>query len=78
MEGQYVTREEFSKLDDKVDELQKEQTQTKQRVRHVEQKLDKIESNTTWILRLILGAFILAILGLVFKSPDQVTSLGGF
>lgn len=55
MEGQYVTREEFSKLDDKVDELQKEQTQTKQRVRHVEQKLDEIESNTTWILRLILG-----------------------
>ncbi|MGP4061516.1 hemolysin XhlA family protein [Halobacillus sp. H74] len=77
MEGQYVTREEFSRLDDKVDELQKEQTQTKQRVRHVEQKLDKIESNTTWILRLILGAFILGILGLVFKSPDQVTSLGG-
>lgn len=27
MEGQYVTREEFSKLDDKVEELQKEQTQ---------------------------------------------------
>ncbi|SFK49330.1 hypothetical protein SAMN04487936_11565 [Halobacillus dabanensis] len=55
MDGQYVTREEFSKLDGKMDELQDEQTQTKQRSRHVEQKLDKIEINTTWILRLIFS-----------------------
>ncbi|ELK47174.1 hemolysin XhlA [Halobacillus sp. BAB-2008] len=78
MDEKYVTRDEFSKLDEKVDQLQNEQTQTKQRVAHVEGKLDKIENNTTWILRLILGAIIAGILGLLFKSPEAVITLGGF
>lgn len=78
MEQKYVTREEFEKLDDKVDELKNEHTKTRQRVQNVEQKLDRIESNTTWILRLILGAIILVILGLIFNSPGQLTTLGGF
>ncbi|WP_406944471.1 hemolysin XhlA family protein [Halobacillus sp. SY10] len=78
MEQKYVTREEFEKLDDKVDELKNEHTKTRQRVQNVEQKLDRIESNTTWILRLILGAIILAVLGLIFNSPSQLTTLGGF
>lgn len=77
MEPNYVTREEFQKLDDKVDELVVEHSRTKERVQNVEQKLDRIESNTTWILRLILGAIILAILGYVFQSPETNIALGG-
>ncbi|MCA1021769.1 hemolysin XhlA family protein [Halobacillus litoralis] len=77
MDENYVTRDEFNKLDEKVDVLQIEQTRTKQRVEHVERKLDKIETNTTWILRLILGAIIAMVLGLLFQAPEATITLGG-
>ncbi|WP_079479730.1 hemolysin XhlA family protein [Halobacillus salinus] len=77
MDKEYVTRKEFNELDKKVDELQNEQTQTKQRVEHMEKKLDKIEDNTTWILRLILGAIIMAILAFILQSPETGITIGG-
>ncbi|TGB04679.1 hypothetical protein E4663_06725 [Halobacillus salinus] len=77
MDKEYVTRQEFKELDDKVDELKNEHTKTKQRVYNVEQKLDRIENNTTWILRLILGAIIVAILALIIQSPETGITIGG-
>ena len=61
----YVTRKEFNQLDSRVGNLEVRQTRTETRTDHLEQKLDRIESNTTWILRLIIGAFITAVLGLI-------------
>lgn len=80
MEREYVTRKEFKELNDKVDNLKTEQTRTKERVSHMEDKLDKIEDNTTWILRLIIGAVIAAILAFILQSPETElpVSLGGF
>jgi len=63
---EYVRRGEFSRLDDRVNTLDRRQTRTEVRTDQIENKMDKIESNTTWILRLIIGAFISALLGLVF------------
>lgn len=68
MNESYITREEFNRLDDKVDGLANRQTRTEEKVDNVEKKLDKIDSNTTWILRIIVGSILLALLGLIIKG----------
>ena len=35
-------------------------------------KLDKIDSNTTWIVRLLSGAIIMLILGFIFKGGMNI------
>jgi len=64
----YVTREEHQALAKRVTNVENRQTRTETRTDHLERKLDKIETNTTWILRLIIGAFIMALIGLVFQG----------
>ena len=64
----YVTRKEFNQLDSRVDDLSNRQTRTETRTDHLERKLDKIESNTQWILRLIIGAIVMALLGLIIQG----------
>lgn len=61
----YVKRGEFSRLDERVNTLDIRQTRTEVRTDHIENKMDKIESNTSWILRLIIGAIVTALLGLI-------------
>ncbi len=78
MDDKYITREEFNNLGQKVEGLDTRLTKTETRTDHLEKKLDKIENNTTWILRLILGAIILAILGYVLQSPETNITLGGY
>ncbi len=62
---EYVKRGEFNRLDERVTTLDIRQTRTEVRTDHIEKKMDRIESNTTWILRLIVGAIITALLGLI-------------
>ena len=38
-------------------------------VKTMKQRLEKIESNTTWAVRLISGAIVLGILAYVFNIP---------
>ncbi len=64
-EGEYVKRGEFNRLDERVTTLDVRQTRTEVRTDHIESKMDKIESNTSWILRLIIGAIVMALLGLI-------------
>ena len=64
-EEEYVKRKEFNRLDERVTTLDIRQTRTEVRTDHIEKKMDRIESNTTWILRLIVGAIITALLGLI-------------
>lgn len=61
----YVRRGEFSRLDERVNTLDIRQTRTEVRTDNIENKMDKIENNTSWILRLIIGAIVTALLGLV-------------
>ncbi|MGE8207841.1 hemolysin XhlA family protein [Heyndrickxia sp. NPDC080065] len=68
MENNFVTRDEFKALEKRVGSIENRQTKTETKVDNLEQKLDKIDSNTTWILRLIIGAFIMAVIGLVLKG----------
>lgn len=64
-EEDYVKRREFNRLDERVTTLDIRQTRTEVRTDHIEEKMSKIESNTTWILRIIIGAIITALLGLI-------------
>ena len=48
--------------------LERDNTANTQRIEALEKKMDKIESNTTWILRLVIGAIIAALLGLIFQG----------
>src|SRR5690625_4602190 len=61
----YVKRGEFSRLDERVNTLDIRQTRTEVRTDNIEHKMDSIESNTSWILRLIIGAIVTALLGLI-------------
>lgn len=65
-EEEYVKRDEFNRLDARVNTLDVRQTRTEVRTDHIEEKMNRIDSNTTWILRLILGAIVSALLGIIF------------
>jgi predicted nucleic acid-binding Zn-ribbon protein len=78
----HVNSVKFQALEKEVDELKDEvrtlavkvaglETRTsvvENDIRNIQESLKKIDSNTTWILRLILGSIILAILGLVITQ----------
>jgi len=61
----YVKRDEFNRLDSRVSNLDIRQTRTEVRTEHVEEKINKIESNTTWILRIIVSSIVVALLGVI-------------
>lgn len=65
-EEEYVKRVEFNRLDERVTTLDIRQTRTEVRADHIEQQMADIKANTTWTLRLIIGAIITAILGFLF------------
>lgn len=65
---EYVFRDEMKTLEARVGKLENRQERIETRVDNIEKKLDKIDNNTTWILRLILGAFIMALIGLILKG----------
>jgi hypothetical protein len=52
-------KEEHADYEVRIKLLEKNDVKQDERIGSVEHKMDKIESNTTWILRLIIGAIIL-------------------
>ena len=48
--------------------LEADNTAHKLNIKDLRRSMDKIESNTTWILRLIISAILMAVLGLVLKG----------
>ncbi|WEG14013.1 hemolysin XhlA family protein [Pullulanibacillus sp. KACC 23026] len=67
-----ILREDFTKLEERVGKLEQSQASLTTRVTNIEKILDKIDSNTTWILRLIIGAFITSVIGFLIANK------GGF
>lgn len=64
-EEEYVKRGEFNRLDERVTTLDKRLVKTEVRTDHIEKQMESIHKNTTWILRIIIGAILAALLGLV-------------
>lgn len=48
--------------------LETDNTENKAAIRSLCKAMDRVEANTTWILRLIIGAIALAVLGQIFKG----------
>lgn len=60
--------------DSRIATLEIENVSTKKDVIVVQKTLDKIDANTTWIIRLLVGAIVLALLGLVFAKVPAKTA----
>ena len=48
--------------------LEVDNTAHKLNIKDLRRSMDKIENNTTWILRLVVGSIIMALLGLIIKG----------
>lgn len=60
-----VTRNEFDTLKAQVSKLDTRMSVAERDIQDINKKLDKIDNNTTWILRLIIGALIMSVLGVI-------------
>jgi archaellum component FlaC len=74
--------ESQEKLEDRVDKIEDELNTLKTRVSVVETnvstilaQLADIKSNTTWLLRLVLGIIIASILALIFKDSGALAAI---
>lgn len=62
-------------MDQRVEKLEVEMSDVKTRlavaesnIKDIKEDISSIKSNTTWLLRIVLGAIVLAIMGLVIKG----------
>lgn len=69
---EYVKRGDLNRLDERVTTMDKRisaidvrQTRTEVRTDHIEKQMESIHKNTQWILRLIVGTILTALLGLI-------------
>lgn len=58
----------FEKLEQRVSALETRVAVAETNIKDIKADLDSIKNNTTWILRLVLGAIIMALIGLVIKG----------
>lgn len=64
-EKDYVTRKEYNH---DVGELRTRMAVAESSIKNVQEDISSIKNNTQWILRLIIGAFVTAVLGLIIKG----------
>jgi hypothetical protein len=62
-------------MDNRVQKLEDDMVDVKTRlavaessIKDIKEDLSSIKSNTTWLLRIIVGAIILSVLGLIIKG----------
>ncbi|GIN88035.1 hypothetical protein J6TS2_44210 [Heyndrickxia sporothermodurans] len=62
-------------MEERIKKLEEDMTEVKTRlavaeasIKDIKEDISSIKSNTTWILRIILGTIIAALLGLIFKG----------
>ncbi|WP_018923878.1 hemolysin XhlA family protein [Salsuginibacillus kocurii] len=59
-------KEDVKGLEQDVRTVETRTTLSEQKIKNVEKDIQSIHSNTTWILRLIVGTIVAALLGLIF------------
>ncbi|WP_121605506.1 hemolysin XhlA family protein [Virgibacillus sp. Bac332] len=59
---------EIAELKHDVTELKTRMAVAESNIKDVKEDISSIKNNTTWILRLIIGAFVMALLGLIIKG----------
>jgi chromosome segregation ATPase len=68
MRGRMKMEQRVSKLENDVSDMKTRLAVAESDIKNVKEDLQSIKNNTTWILRLILGAIILSVLGLIIKG----------
>lgn len=58
----------IEKIETDVADLKTRMAVAESNIKDVKEDIGSIKSNTTWILRLIIGAFITAVLGLIING----------
>jgi hypothetical protein len=73
--GEMVMEHRVDRLEDEVIVLKTEMSDVKTRlavaesnIKDIKETLSSIKNNTTWIIRLVLGAIILAVLGFIMEG----------
>ena len=69
--------DKVEEIKNRVEKIETWRTETNTRlaivetdVKTVKEKLNKIESNTTWLLRIVVGAVIIGMLSLILQDPS--------
>jgi tetrahydromethanopterin S-methyltransferase subunit B len=60
--------ERVTKLEDRVNKVEARMAVAESSLRDVKEDISSIKSNTNWILRLVIGAIVMAVLGLIIKG----------
>lgn len=75
MVGNSIAKGETMEVSERVDNLEKKVERIETRITFAERdikginkKLDKIDNNTTWIVRLIVGAIIYGVIKMIIKG----------
>lgn len=55
--------------------LEKNDVRQDQQISHILTDLGEIKSNTTWILRIVIGAIVMALLGWIIVKPAPTTKV---
>jgi chromosome segregation ATPase len=73
-----VMEHRVDRLEDEVIVLKTEMSDVKTRlavaesnIKDIKETLSSIKSNTTWIIRLVLGAIVMAILGFIIQNGGK-------
>jgi hypothetical protein len=72
MEAAVMEENRIIQLENRVTALETKVAIVETDIKHINLKLDKIESNTTWLLRIVIGGFVLAVLGFFIKDKPSL------
>jgi septal ring factor EnvC (AmiA/AmiB activator) len=67
-----VEEQRLTKLETEVADLKTRLAIVETNIKEIYKTLDSIDNNTTWILRLVIGAILAGLLGLVIKGGFQL------
>lgn len=67
-----MSEERLVSLETRVTSLETRVAVAESNIEHINKKLDKIDSNTTWLLRIVVGVIVIAVLGLVVVSSPSI------
>lgn len=62
----------MQKIEQDISDLKTRLAVAERDISVIMKKLDKIDSNTTWIVRLLVGGFVVAILGFVIRGGTNL------
>lgn len=66
--GVYMDEKRFEKVENDVSDLKTRMAVAEAGLKDMKEDMDAIKNNTTWILRIIIGAIVTAVLGLIMTG----------